>query len=69
MLALVSDPATKSDVRELKGLLAELTVMIDKGDRAILNRLDAIQVELADIKAVVEAQIPEGKPDEDDEET
>jgi hypothetical protein len=48
------------------GLLAELAVRVDQNDRAILAELKEIRVQLADIQALLEAQIPEGAPEEEE---
>lgn len=57
-----------SDADDLSRLIVELAGRIDQNDRAILKKLDEILMELADIRAGVDALIPEGPPEEEEEE-
>lgn len=58
-----------SDTDDLSRLIVELTGIIDRNDRAILKELGEIRLQLSDIQERVEANIREGPPDEDEDES
>jgi hypothetical protein len=62
----MTEPASKADIQSLKGLIAELTVRTDSENHAIVAELKEIRVQLADIQALLEAQIPQGEPEEEE---